>query len=178
MVCASWVVDGNSRTVSRYRAFLTSYKRQRRTWRLRDSSHRCLGMSATVSECTGILTSRLRLMSVFHGIQVTSMLCSCSIQTKSTRKRRRSLIAWSREPSTLTEPVRPSFTGARWFNSDSRDPGTGEHGVGIGKRKYLYNELGESTVEFMKTLKLKIDPLNLFNPGKVRTFSGIEPGVD
>ena len=46
--------------------------------------------------------------------------------------------------------------------------GTGEHGVGIGKREYLYEELGEGTVELMKTVKRAIDPLNLFNPGKVR----------
>ena len=46
--------------------------------------------------------------------------------------------------------------------------GTGEHGVGIGKREYLYEELGAGTVELMKTIKKAIDPLNLFNPGKVR----------
>ena len=46
---------------------------------------------------------------------------------------------------------------------------TGEHGVGIGKRKYLYKELGDTTVEFMKMMKRTIDPLNLFNPGKVST---------
>ena len=45
--------------------------------------------------------------------------------------------------------------------------GTGEHGVGIGKREYLYDELGEGTVELMKTVKRAIDPFNLFNPGKV-----------
>ncbi|THH29532.1 hypothetical protein EUX98_g4647 [Antrodiella citrinella] len=44
---------------------------------------------------------------------------------------------------------------------------TGEHGVGIGKREYLYNELGAGTVELMKTIKRTIDPLNLFNPGKL-----------
>ncbi|CDO70812.1 hypothetical protein BN946_scf184801.g3 [Trametes cinnabarina] len=44
---------------------------------------------------------------------------------------------------------------------------TGEHGVGIGKRAYLYEELGEGTVELMKTIKKAIDPLNLFNPGKL-----------
>lgn len=46
---------------------------------------------------------------------------------------------------------------------------TGEHGVGIGKKKYLTEELGEGTVELMRTLKRAIDPLNLFNPGKVCT---------
>ena len=45
---------------------------------------------------------------------------------------------------------------------------TGEHGVGMGKREYLYEELGEGTVALMKTIKNAIDPLNLFNPGKVR----------
>ncbi|KZT09513.1 uncharacterized protein LAESUDRAFT_646124 [Laetiporus sulphureus 93-53] len=44
---------------------------------------------------------------------------------------------------------------------------TGEHGVGIGKRQYLIDELGEGTVELMKTVKRAIDPYNLFNPGKV-----------
>ncbi|RPD67564.1 hypothetical protein L226DRAFT_529891 [Lentinus tigrinus ALCF2SS1-7] len=44
---------------------------------------------------------------------------------------------------------------------------TGEHGVGIGKRDYLYEELGAGTVELMKTIKRAIDPLNLFNPGKL-----------
>lgn len=46
--------------------------------------------------------------------------------------------------------------------------GTGEHGVGVGKTEYLVDELGEDTVELMKTVKHAIDPLNLFNPGKVR----------
>lgn len=45
--------------------------------------------------------------------------------------------------------------------------GTGEHGVGIGKREYLYEELGEGTVNLMKTIKNTLDPYNLFNPGKV-----------
>ncbi|EKM60643.1 uncharacterized protein PHACADRAFT_155739 [Phanerochaete carnosa HHB-10118-sp] len=47
---------------------------------------------------------------------------------------------------------------------------TGEHGVGLGKKKYLVEELGESTVELMKYIKQCIDPLNLFNPGKVRRY--------
>ena len=44
---------------------------------------------------------------------------------------------------------------------------TGEHGVGMGKREYLVEELGEGTVELMKRIKRTIDPYNLFNPGKV-----------
>ncbi|KAI5116581.1 hypothetical protein M0805_009224 [Coniferiporia weirii] len=44
---------------------------------------------------------------------------------------------------------------------------TGEHGVGLGKKQYLYEELGEGTVELMKTIKHTLDPLGLFNPGKL-----------
>ncbi|TBU40063.1 FAD-linked oxidase-like protein [Dichomitus squalens] len=44
---------------------------------------------------------------------------------------------------------------------------TGEHGVGMGKREYLVEELGEGTVDLMKTIKKTIDPYNLFNPGKL-----------
>lgn len=50
------------------------------------------------------------------------------------------------------------------------DTGTGEHGVGVGKKDFLVAELGEGTVEMMRTIKKAVDPLNLFNPGKVRAF--------
>lgn len=46
-------------------------------------------------------------------------------------------------------------------------PGTGEHGIGLGKRGYLRAELGQGTVELMKTIKRTIDPLGIMNPGKV-----------
>lgn len=49
--------------------------------------------------------------------------------------------------------------------------GTGEHGVGMGKRDYLIEELGPGTVDLMKTVKKAIDPYNLFNPGKVSATS-------
>ena len=39
--------------------------------------------------------------------------------------------------------------------------------MGLGKKKYLIQELGLETVEFMKGVKKAIDPLGLFNPGKV-----------
>ncbi|KAJ7486700.1 FAD-linked oxidase-like protein [Mycena latifolia] len=44
---------------------------------------------------------------------------------------------------------------------------TGEHGVGLGKREFLVEELGAGTVELMKSIKRTIDPLGLFNPGKL-----------
>jgi len=44
---------------------------------------------------------------------------------------------------------------------------TGEHGVGVGKKDFLIQELGEGTVEFMKTIKRAVDPHGLLNPGKL-----------
>ncbi|KAI0362722.1 D-lactate dehydrogenase cytochrome oxidoreductase [Trametes cingulata] len=44
---------------------------------------------------------------------------------------------------------------------------TGEHGVGVGKREYLAEELGPDTVELMWTIKRAIDPLDIMNPGKL-----------
>jgi hypothetical protein len=45
--------------------------------------------------------------------------------------------------------------------------GTGEHGVGVGKKEFLVDELGDGTIRLMRTIKKAIDPYNLFNPGKV-----------
>lgn len=43
---------------------------------------------------------------------------------------------------------------------------TGEHGVGLGKRKYLLAEHGP-TLAVMRRLKAALDPEDLFNPGKI-----------
>jgi len=44
---------------------------------------------------------------------------------------------------------------------------TGEHGVGIGKSKYLVSEYGENSVNLMKLIKKSIDSSNIMNPGKI-----------
>ncbi|MEN9479975.1 MAG: hypothetical protein RLZZ298_1370 [Pseudomonadota bacterium] len=44
---------------------------------------------------------------------------------------------------------------------------TGEHGIGLGKRKYLPLEHGEVAVDVMRAIKIALDPHNLLNPGKV-----------
>src|SRR6266498_1982832 len=43
---------------------------------------------------------------------------------------------------------------------------TGEHGVGLGKMKYLEAEHG-AALETMRTLKRALDPDNRMNPGKM-----------
>jgi D-lactate dehydrogenase (cytochrome) len=43
---------------------------------------------------------------------------------------------------------------------------TGEHGVGIGKRKFMALEHGASII-LMKKIKDLIDPKGLMNPGKI-----------
>jgi D-lactate dehydrogenase (cytochrome) len=43
---------------------------------------------------------------------------------------------------------------------------TGEHGVGLGKQKFLVAEHGEA-VSVMRKVKQALDPLNILNPGKI-----------
>jgi len=43
---------------------------------------------------------------------------------------------------------------------------TGEHGIGQGKAKYLQAEIGEG-VAVMRAIKTALDPLGIFNPGKI-----------
>ncbi|XP_067386259.1 probable D-lactate dehydrogenase, mitochondrial isoform X4 [Emydura macquarii macquarii] len=44
---------------------------------------------------------------------------------------------------------------------------TGEHGVGLGKRHLLEEEVGALGVAIMRQIKATLDPKNLMNPGKV-----------
>jgi glycolate oxidase len=44
---------------------------------------------------------------------------------------------------------------------------TGEHGVGILKRRWLGQELGEDQLDLQRRLKQVFDPLGILNPGKV-----------
>ena len=47
-----------------------------------------------------------------------------------------------------------------------RGTSTGEHGVGLGKRKYQVEEHG-AALEIMRAIKAVIDPLHIMNPGKL-----------
>ncbi|KAL0929749.1 D-lactate dehydrogenase [Colletotrichum truncatum] len=44
---------------------------------------------------------------------------------------------------------------------------SGEHGIGLGKKHCLVEEVGPATVNIMKTIKESLDPQWLMNPGKV-----------
>ena len=43
---------------------------------------------------------------------------------------------------------------------------TGEHGIGVGKKKYMVAEHGEAW-DVMGQLKRALDPQNIMNPGKL-----------
>ena len=44
---------------------------------------------------------------------------------------------------------------------------TGEHGVGLAKKHWLRDQVGDASLLLMKQLKASLDPHNLLNPGKI-----------
>jgi glycolate dehydrogenase FAD-linked subunit len=44
---------------------------------------------------------------------------------------------------------------------------SGEHGIGMAKMKYLGNELGQSGLNLMRSIKESLDPEYILNPGKM-----------
>jgi glycolate oxidase len=44
---------------------------------------------------------------------------------------------------------------------------TGEHGIGVLKRRWLADELGDDQVDLQRGIKAVFDPLGILNPGKV-----------
>ena len=42
-----------------------------------------------------------------------------------------------------------------------------EHGIGLGKKKYLSISRTDAEIELMRILKRSLDPKNILNPGKV-----------
>ncbi|KAL4864280.1 hypothetical protein BDV12DRAFT_189020 [Aspergillus spectabilis] len=48
---------------------------------------------------------------------------------------------------------------------------TGEHGIGLGKKEFLVEEVGEGSLSVMRSIKAALDPHWLMNPGKVFDYS-------
>ena len=44
---------------------------------------------------------------------------------------------------------------------------TGEHGVGLAKKPWLRQQMGDASFELMKQVKATLDPNRLLNPGKI-----------
>jgi FAD/FMN-containing dehydrogenase len=51
---------------------------------------------------------------------------------------------------------------------------SGEHGIGIAKMKYLGNEIGESGLDLMRSIKNALDPTHMLNPGKLVPIKPIQ----
>lgn len=52
---------------------------------------------------------------------------------------------------------------------------TGEHGVGMGKMKFMEAEHGATTLGVMRVIKAALDPQNLLNPGKLLPEESRQP---
>jgi glycolate oxidase len=44
---------------------------------------------------------------------------------------------------------------------------TGEHGVGLAKKKFLPKAIGNASLELLRNLKKTLDPDGILNPGKI-----------
>jgi glycolate oxidase len=54
---------------------------------------------------------------------------------------------------------------------------TGEHGVGLAKKPWLRQQMGDGSYELMRQIKRTLDPNNVLNPGKIFDFDNTcEPG--
>lgn len=81
-------------------------------------------------------------------------------------------VIFSIDPDNPAEMVEVEAINARLIQRALAMDGTctGEHGIGIGKQRWLVEELGDGAVEIMRMIKRAMDPLDLFNPGKIFTL--------
>jgi D-lactate dehydrogenase (cytochrome) len=73
------------------------------------------------------------------------------------------------DPKSSREREQAHWFSDRLIERAIRMDGTcsGEHGMGLAKKKWAQAEFGESTVEAMRMVKRAFDPLGILNPGKI-----------
>jgi glycolate oxidase len=49
---------------------------------------------------------------------------------------------------------------------------SGEHGIGLEKKPYLKNQIGDAGIKMLQDMKRMFDPKNLLNPGKMFDMPG------
>lgn len=64
------------------------------------------------------------------------------------------------------QKVREAEEGIVYFALECGGTATGEHGIGIGKKRFMQKEHGESLL-LMKQIKKLLDPNGIMNPGKM-----------
>jgi len=75
---------------------------------------------------------------------------------------------WEEIPESQWKKVYPRVRKA--LHDDARKRGglvSGEHGIGLVKKEYLADAVGENVVEKMRLIKKVFDPNNILNPGKI-----------
>ncbi|GAA5891783.1 hypothetical protein JCM6882_006206 [Rhodosporidiobolus microsporus] len=86
-------------------------------------------------------------------------------------------ILWKGEPGETAAPPAVEALAKKLVKLAQSLEGTcaGEHGIGLMKRKYLREELGDGTLALMRRIKDTLDPFQLLNPDKVLFPPGEEP---
>ena len=74
---------------------------------------------------------------------------------------------FDRDDDATREHVHGANTELQEFALTLDGTSTGEHGIGLGKKKCLLPEHGPETVEVMRRLKRTLDPKGILNPGKI-----------
>ena len=70
------------------------------------------------------------------------------------------------EPTAL-ERVEAAFAEIFAAALDLGGTVTGEHGIGLAKKRFLADQLGESQVALLRRIKTAFDPAGILNPGKL-----------
>jgi glycolate oxidase len=75
---------------------------------------------------------------------------------------------WKETPDSHWKKIYPQVRKA--LHDDAANRGglvSGEHGIGLVKKEYLADAIGQTVVEKMRLIKKAFDPNNILNPGKI-----------